>query len=46
MSPKGRHAKSKARISQYEKLLADGEREKVRETKLFIPAGPRLGRWW
>lgn len=43
MSPKGRHAKSKARISQYEKLLADGEREKVKETKLFIPAGPRLG---
>ncbi len=43
MSPKGRHAKSKARISQYEKLLADGEREKVRETKLVIPPGPRLG---
>lgn len=43
MSPKGRHAKSKARISQYEKLLADGDREKVKETKLFIPAGPRLG---
>ena len=43
MSPKGRHAKSKARISQYEKLLADGEREKVKEPKLFIPAGPRLG---
>jgi ATP-binding cassette ChvD family protein len=43
MSPKGRHAKSKARISHYEKLLADGEREKVKETKLFIPAGPRLG---
>jgi len=43
MSPKGRHAKSKARINQYEKLLADGEREKVRETKLVIPPGPRLG---
>ena len=43
MSPKGRHAKSKARITQYEKLLADSEREKVRETKLVIPAGPRLG---
>jgi ATP-binding cassette ChvD family protein len=43
MSPKGRHAKSKARITQYEKLLADGEREKVRETRLFIAPGPRLG---
>lgn len=43
MSPKGRHAKSKARITQYEKLLADGEREKVKETRLFITPGPRLG---
>ena len=43
MSPKGRHAKSKARINEYEKLLADGARERVRETKLSIPPGPRLG---
>jgi energy-dependent translational throttle protein EttA len=43
MSPKGRHAKSKARINHYEKLLADGARERVRETKLSIPPGPRLG---
>ncbi|MFW5737363.1 MAG: energy-dependent translational throttle protein EttA [Spirochaetota bacterium] len=43
MSPKGRHAKSKARINQYEKLLADGSRERVKETKLSIPPGPRLG---
>ncbi|QQO11354.1 energy-dependent translational throttle protein EttA [Breznakiella homolactica] len=43
MSPKGRHAKSKARISQYEKLLQDGEREKIRENKITIPPGPRLG---
>jgi ATP-binding cassette ChvD family protein len=43
MSPKGRHAKSKARIAQYEKLLAEEGREKVRETKIFLPAGPRLG---
>ncbi len=43
MSPKGRHAKSKARISQYEKLLTEGNREKVREAKLVIPPGPRLG---
>ncbi len=43
MSARGRHAKSKARIERYEKLLADDGREKVRETKIFIPAGPRLG---
>ncbi len=43
MSPKGRHAKSKARIAQYEKLFQDDEREKVRENRITIPAGPRLG---
>ena len=43
MSPKGRHAKSKARISQYEKLFLDDEREKIRESKITIPSGPRLG---
>ncbi|HSV55615.1 MAG TPA: energy-dependent translational throttle protein EttA [Magnetospirillaceae bacterium] len=43
MSPKGRHAKSKARIAQYEKLLAEDGREKTKETKIFLPAGPRLG---
>ncbi|THB64716.1 MAG: energy-dependent translational throttle protein EttA [Spirochaetaceae bacterium] len=43
MSPKGRHAKSKARITQYEKLLSESGREKVRDTKLVMPAGPRLG---
>ena len=43
MTPKARHAKSKSRINEYEKLLADGGRERVRETKLSIPPGPRLG---
>jgi len=43
MSPHGRHAKSKARIDRYEKLLADDGREKVRETKIVLPTGPRLG---
>jgi ATP-binding cassette ChvD family protein len=43
MSPKGRHAKSKARITQYEKLFQDNEREKVRENRITIPSGPRLG---
>jgi ATP-binding cassette ChvD family protein len=43
MSPKGRHAKSKARITQYEKLFQDDGREKVKENRITIPAGPRLG---
>ncbi len=43
MTPKARHAKSKSRINDYEKLLADGGRERVRETKLSMPPGPRLG---
>lgn len=43
MSPKGRHAKSKARINDYEKLVAE-ESEKRNETlELFIPPGERLG---
>jgi len=42
-NPKGRRAKSKARINQYEELLSD-ERVKAREDmEIFIPAGPRLG---
>ena len=43
MSPRGRHAKSKARINEYEKLLAEGGQERVKETRLTIPPGPRLG---
>jgi ATP-binding cassette ChvD family protein len=43
MSAKGRHAKSKARIDRYEKLLAEDGKEKLRETKIVFPAGPRLG---
>jgi energy-dependent translational throttle protein EttA len=42
-NPKGRRAKSKARINSYEELLSD-EHQKVRdEMEIFIPAGPRLG---
>jgi ATP-binding cassette ChvD family protein len=41
--PKGRHAKSKARIAAYEEM-ASQEAQKRNETKeIFIPAGPRLG---
>jgi energy-dependent translational throttle protein EttA len=43
-SPKARHAKSKSRIANYEKMLADSKNEKRNETNdLFIPPGPRLG---
>jgi len=43
MSPKGRHAKGKARITAYEKLLEEGNQEKVKEMQIYIPPGPRLG---
>jgi ATP-binding cassette ChvD family protein len=43
MSPKARQAKSKARIANYEKMLAEGEKEKLADLEIFIPAGPRLG---
>jgi energy-dependent translational throttle protein EttA len=43
MSPRGRHAKSKARISSYESLLGQNSAEKERELEIFIPPGPRLG---
>jgi len=43
MSPKGRHAKAKARITNYEKLLSGGSAERQKDLQLFIPAGPRLG---
>ncbi|MGC1241019.1 MAG: energy-dependent translational throttle protein EttA [Chryseosolibacter sp.] len=43
MNPKGRHAKGKARLSAYEKLLSQEAREKEEKLELFIPPGPRLG---
>jgi ATP-binding cassette ChvD family protein len=43
MGPKGRHAKGKARLSAYEKLLSQENREKEEKLELFIPPGPRLG---
>jgi len=44
MSPKGRHAKSKARITAYEELAGNEGEKRGRELELFIPAGPRLGK--
>ncbi|MBI1760947.1 MAG: energy-dependent translational throttle protein EttA [Acidobacteria bacterium] len=43
MSPKARHAKSKARIKAYESLLAQENEKRADELEIFIPAGPRLG---
>ncbi len=43
MSPKGQHAKSKARIANYEKLAAQEAREREAEFEIYIPSGPRLG---
>src|SRR5690349_23338860 len=42
-SPKARHAKAKARLAAYEKLLAEDRDVKLDRVELHIPAGPRLG---
>lgn len=43
MSPKGRHAKSKARINDYEKLVATESEKRSEELEIYIPPGERLG---
>jgi energy-dependent translational throttle protein EttA len=43
MSPKGRHAKGKARITAYEQLLGQEAEKRVDELEIYIPPGPRLG---
>ncbi len=43
MAPKARHAKSKARLSNYEKLASEETGEREARLELFIPPGPRLG---
>ena len=43
MAPKARHAKSKARLNAYEKLLNQDSKEKEERLEIFIPNGPRLG---
>ena len=43
MSPKGRHAKSKARINAYEELLGNTQEKESGTRELFIAPGPRLG---
>ena len=43
MSPKGRHAKSQARISAYDKLLSQEVERSEKNLEIYIPPGPRLG---
>lgn len=43
MNPKGRHAKNKARLSNYDKLMAEEGKSKEETLELPIPNGPRLG---
>ena len=43
MSPKGRHAKGKARITRYEELLGKEQEKAAEDLEIYIPPGPRLG---
>jgi len=43
MSPKGRHAKGKARINSYEVLLSQETERRAQDLEIYIPPGPRLG---
>jgi ATP-binding cassette ChvD family protein len=43
LSPKGRHAKSKARINSYETLLGQEGEKRAQDLEIYIPPGPRLG---
>jgi len=43
MAPKARHAKSKARLNAYDKLMNQDAKEKEEKLEIYIPNGPRLG---
>jgi ATP-binding cassette ChvD family protein len=43
LNPKGRHAKSKARIAAYEKMLEEQGEKRDEEIEIYVPPGPRLG---
>ncbi len=43
MSPKARHAKSKARLANYERMMSEDTKQKEEKLEIFIPNGPRLG---
>ena len=42
-NPKGRHAKNKARLQNYDRMMSEGEKEKEATLEIPIPNGPRLG---
>jgi len=44
MSPKGRHAKGKARINAYESMLSHESEKRAADLEIYIPPGPRLGK--
>ena len=43
MAPKARQAKGKARLSSYDRLLNEDQKEREEKLEIFIPNGPRLG---
>ncbi len=43
MSPKARHAKSKARLQAYDRMMNEDTKKKEEQLEIFIPNGPRLG---
>ena len=43
MAPKARHAKGKARLNSYDKMLNEEQKEREEKLEIFIPNGPRLG---
>lgn len=43
MAPKARHAKGRARLNSYDKLLSEDQKDKEAKLEIFIPNGPRLG---
>ena len=43
MAPKARHAKSKARLAAYERMMSEDVKQKEEKLEIFIPNGPRLG---
>lgn len=43
MAPKARHAKGKARLSSYDRLLNEDQKEREEKLEIYIPNGPRLG---
>ena len=43
MAPKARHAKQKARLDSYDRMLNEEQKEREEKLEIFIPNGPRLG---